>query len=62
MAIKINITLNTHDDYKLLVESVKNYRAYILHESQKDGITAQENAELIHTARQLYNLADQITK
>jgi hypothetical protein len=62
MALKINITLDSYEDHKLLVEAITNYRAQILVESQVENIAPAQNAELVHIARQLYMLKEKVTQ
>jgi len=62
MALKVNITLTSAENYNLLIAAVKEYRTLTLQEAQAEDVTPVENAELVHRARQLYNLLEEISK
>jgi hypothetical protein len=62
MALKVNITLTTYEHHQLLIESVKLHRSQVLIDSQAANITPLDNAELVHKARQLFTLLEEISK
>jgi hypothetical protein len=62
MALKINITLDTHEDFNLLVESIEHYRVFSIDEAQLDDVTPIENAKIIERSRKLQLLKERVTK
>ena len=62
MALKINITLDNHEDFNLMVQSIEHFRLSTMIEAQEPGCSPAQNSKLIYQARQLQNLMDKITK